>query len=264
MEAVLNSYQNLLKEMKTFKHIVFTRFDVHCSTKQDKDWLKYRFEIFKKYTLKGLLNQTNRDFVLWIRYASDFYDEAQELNKYLETTGIKCFFTYFDGYTEKGIDELNKYVEGVDLVLETRIDSDDIYNPIVIDEIQKQEHKESQIFIYLDGYLYQESTKKLWNYYAAGPFYTCVYPTEIFIDKTKKKLYYSFLPAVQTYEGVDVREMTGKRFVVVVHDKNCTNIRYNKNDVNAPNMQSGSMLYANEGSQINKGVDAILKEYSII
>ena len=95
--------------MKTFKHIVFTRFDTHSATKFDSDWLKYRIEIFKKYTLSSLLNQNNKNFVLLIRYCWDFYDEVQELNRYLETTGIKCFFTYFDTVNDKKIKELNEY-----------------------------------------------------------------------------------------------------------------------------------------------------------
>ncbi len=242
----------------TFKHIVFTRFDTHSAQQYDKDWLKYRIEIFKKYTLQSLLNQTNRNFVLWIRYCWDFYKEVQELNEYLKTTGIKCFFTYFDTVNDKMIDEMNEYVKDVDLVLETRIDSDDMYHCSVVDEIQTQILKEKQIFTFLHGYIYQESTKQLWYYNDAIPFYTCVYPSEVYIDKIKKKEYYPFLPDVYRFPGLQI--LSKNKFVVLVHDKNDS--RYTHEWVKSSNLQSGSMLKATE--EIETSISDILKEFSII
>jgi hypothetical protein len=244
--------------MDKFKHIIYTRFDSHSATVLDKDWLKYRIEIFKKYTLQSLLNQTNQNFVLWIRYCWDFYEEVQKLNEYLKTTGLKCFFSYFDSVNDRQIEELNEYVKDSDLVLETRIDSDDMYHSSVVDEIQKKEIKEYQILIYLDGYLYQESTKKLWYYEGASPFYTCVYPSNVYIDKDKKKEYYPFLPVIQNYPNLDLQVLSKNKFIVVVHEKNYT--RYTFDWVKEKNLPSGSMLKAEREVETNPS--DILKNFS--
>src|SRR3990167_5001012 len=74
-----------------------------------QDWYKYRLEIFKKYTLNSLLNQSNRGFILWLVFRPEERDNSLtiELADWLKSKGIVCFMTftglpYWDDKFNKG------------------------------------------------------------------------------------------------------------------------------------------------------------------
>lgn len=64
----------------------------------DPNWFPERIQIYKDYTLKSLLNQTNRDFTLWMAFRPEdkFNQYVLGLGKYLSELKVKYFFT-FDG-----------------------------------------------------------------------------------------------------------------------------------------------------------------------
>ena len=63
-----------------------------------QEWFAKRIEIFKQYTLKSLLNQTNKNFVTWISFRSQERNNplVQELDVYLNALDFPFIFT-FDG-----------------------------------------------------------------------------------------------------------------------------------------------------------------------
>ncbi len=63
-----------------------------------QEWFAKRIEIFKQYTLKSLLNQTNKNFVCWISFRSQERDNSlvKELEIYLDALQFPFIFT-FDG-----------------------------------------------------------------------------------------------------------------------------------------------------------------------
>ena len=60
------------------------------------DWYRERIEIFKQTTLKSLLNQENRNFILWItcRPEEMIKMETFNLGSYLRSLGVKYMFTF--------------------------------------------------------------------------------------------------------------------------------------------------------------------------
>lgn len=62
------------------------------------NWLSKRIEIFKQYTLKSLMNQTNKDFVTWISFRPQERNNklVTELGVYLDALQFPFAFT-FDG-----------------------------------------------------------------------------------------------------------------------------------------------------------------------
>jgi len=244
--------------MKTFKHIVFTRFDVHSASSLDKDWFQYRLEIFKKYTIQSLLNQDVKNFALWIRYAPDFFEEAKEFNKYLKTLPFPVFFTTFKHGVEYQTEELYDYVKDVDTVIETRIDSDDMYHKTALAEIQAQDLEENDIFIFQDAYVYKQDTKNLYNYKGScAPFYTCVYPRDIFIDQKKKKELYPWIPDVS--KSTRKKLLSDNKYLVIVHDKNSTG--YSEDWIKKANLQAGSFSTVKDDRPIIKNKEEILKGF---
>ncbi len=63
-----------------------------------QEWFAKRIEIFKQYTLKSLLNQTNKNFVTWISFRPQERNNplVQELDVYLNALDFPFIFT-FDG-----------------------------------------------------------------------------------------------------------------------------------------------------------------------
>lgn len=84
--------------MNNILHIIYIPFtDVGINDPfQGKEWLVRRIRVFKEYTLKSLLNQTNKDFVLWMSFTPKEKENplVTELREYIDSKGIKVIFTY--------------------------------------------------------------------------------------------------------------------------------------------------------------------------
>ena len=60
----------------SFSHFIITRFNIknqgweydkNCKEVNNDEWLRHRIEIFEKYCLPSILNQTEKNF-LWLVY----------------------------------------------------------------------------------------------------------------------------------------------------------------------------------------------------
>lgn len=86
--------------MKPSLHIIYTSFTgrgLHGGFRGNK-WFNWRIEVFKNYTLKSLLNQTNKDFVHWFSFRPDeyYHPSTKALAEYLKSIDYPFVFT-FDG-----------------------------------------------------------------------------------------------------------------------------------------------------------------------
>lgn len=63
---------------------------------RNDEWFKYRIEIFKKYTLQSLKNQTNKAFMLWLTFRpqEENHPLVKELTEYLEEQRIPTLMTF--------------------------------------------------------------------------------------------------------------------------------------------------------------------------
>ena len=61
-----------------------------------QEWYKDRIEIFKQYTLKSLLNQTERNFVIWLSFRpqEETNPLTAELLNYLKSLDIQYVATF--------------------------------------------------------------------------------------------------------------------------------------------------------------------------
>lgn len=133
-----------------YKHYVLTKFNIRqefdCRLKNpdnnpmlrilDEDYLDFRFDIFEKYTLPSIKNQTNQNFK-WIVL---FHEETPD--KYLKRIkDLKKIYDFIDIYVEDGgwfnfTVYCNNNNENCDFYITTRIDNDDMFNENYIKEIQ--------------------------------------------------------------------------------------------------------------------------------
>lgn len=82
-----------------FCHFIYIPFvGVGIRPFRGDGWFRARVEIFKKYTLNSLLNQSNRGFVLWLSFTPEMRANpiTLELEAYLREKKVMAFFT-FDG-----------------------------------------------------------------------------------------------------------------------------------------------------------------------
>jgi len=135
-----------------YRHFIITRFNLRNVSKGDGkdksgnsvltgDWLAHRLEIFNKYCLPSLVNQTNKNFTWLLYFDITTSPEVREINKQLENQYpdlIKIIYTdgqegLIKGYRQ---DILALCPPETKFVISTRFDNDDIVHKDFINKIQ--------------------------------------------------------------------------------------------------------------------------------
>lgn len=129
-----------------FKHYIITRFNVpYPQVEKDSipkgirpGYLKQRFEVFGKYTVPSVKNQTNKDFE-WIVLFDKRTPEPflSLIKKYEEEKVFRAVYVDRMDYSEKAVREL---VEDFDIsnipVITSRVDNDDAIVDDYVESIQ--------------------------------------------------------------------------------------------------------------------------------
>lgn len=119
-----------------YKHYIFVNLLRYWKDRglQKQSYLEYRLPLFEKYFVKGLNNQTCKNFEV-ILLSSEIYKDL-DFSKFEELSGGKVIFLP-DG---QGVStNMNLIVDddSCDYILTTRTDSDDIWPYYFVEEIQK-------------------------------------------------------------------------------------------------------------------------------
>lgn len=120
-------------------HIIYIPFSgvgLSNGYRGDK-WFSHRIEVFKRFTLKSLANQTNKDFTIWCSFRPE--EEHNPLTKHIARaileSGLKCVFTfhglmYFD---DKFSDYSPKLIaRNIGMMMMSHIRNKTIPNPLRI------------------------------------------------------------------------------------------------------------------------------------
>lgn len=210
-------------------HFVKVRFDIRRED-INKEWLDTRREFFLQHTLVSLLNQTNKDWVLWIQCQNGMQEWARELEHKLDSIIGKYVITYSDGPVNPN--KLDPYGEGdklrlSDYVYVTRIDSDDLYAPDALMLarycLPTDNGKTVQSSMFRRGYLYDINTKQLGVYNGPStPFHTLMIPSILFLDIDKYKQYVWSLAGDHSKinRAFQTRELPDWKFTVLIHGHN--------------------------------------------
>lgn len=190
-------------------HLIYMPFRGVGIKNGDDTWFAERIGIFKDYTLKSLLNQTNRKFMLWCSFRlEDKYSWlTKELSQYLDDKGMPHIFSfdglmYYDDRNLKANETLEYRLQGVltqlqdalvpsKWVIVTRIDSDDMFHKHTIETIQAQKLRE-QALVFFRGLVYNTDTKELaeWKPRTNPPFHTIIFKSSVFYDAKKHLEYF--------------------------------------------------------------------------
>lgn len=206
-------------------HLIYIPFRGVGIKNGDDEWFKERIEVFKQYTLKSLLNQTNKNFILWFSFRSEDQPQIgrpiqrnwELVAELLRDTPIRHFATfqglmYYDDKNleanktlesrlKKTIGMLERYTES-DYILMTRLDSDDMFHKDAVEEIQRNfpqgmaydeyDIPKPKALVFLRGLVYNTDTQELaeWRPRTNPPFHTIIFPKETFFDAKKHVEYY--------------------------------------------------------------------------
>jgi len=226
---------------KNFVHFIMTPFTglgVHRNRFSD-EWLSYRIMIFKNYTLKSLLNQTNKNFVHWISFRQVDKERPliKELYRYLKSIDYKFVFTFHgigfwdDKYENdnllerltKTLPALREICEGKEYIWETILGSDDMAHEKAVECIQEHESEKNKALTHGDGYLFNANTQRLaeWNPETNPPFYTIMYPMETFLNAEK---HVEYMKGFKTHEDIpnlfDCEKLNDGMYCYLVHKNN--------------------------------------------
>jgi len=221
-------------------HIIQTVFTGRRQGCPSEDWLKFRIEIFKNYTLKSLLNQSNRNFLHWISWRSEERDNllVRDLSKYLKNLKYNFVFTFYGQpiwephSNNKNIEEkvakslkiIEKFHKGEKYVYFTVLDSDDLFYKDAIKEIQTFEYAENGALWFSRGYVLntEDGTLSFWNPSTCPPFYTILFEAEKFFnpksyisDMISKLKVHHDIPKV--YNAI---KLEGRKYLVTINGKN--------------------------------------------
>lgn len=209
-------------------------------------WLKNRIRVFKRFVLPSLLNQTSKNFILWISwrpadlknpivqefvYDLKFVQEFKIVNTF---SGV-CFWDdkYADGEARVRLENallcslpFLPDVFGKDTVLMTIQPSDDMYLPWMVEDVQSLARampKAHGAFGYAKGYIMNYSTKEIaeYNPTTPPPFYTIAFDANVFIDP---QAHMKFTGPYKSHEYVkDFMPMSvspERAFIVGTHGEN--------------------------------------------
>jgi len=209
-----------------------------------QDWYDLREKIFKKYTLKSLMNQTNKDFGLWISFRPEEKKNptTKKIIEALKKSSLDYVIT-FNGIMmtdDRGVDHnadleerlkealpnLKKLVGDAKFVYETNLDSDDMLHQTFSDIVQKKEFEPGGALYMKDGYAYNIKDRLVeWNNPASNQNYTIMFPADYYLNAKKRLIY---LHGLKTHEEIPIKfnteKLPGGLYCAVIHGTNISTV----------------------------------------
>ena len=232
IKEIKNEEKNKEKNETTIIGIPFSGLGLHGGYRGD-EWFKYRINIFHNYTLKALLNQKDKNFIIWCQFRPE--EETNPLTQTIKKphppiftyNGINFWDDKYpqDKLWERLRDMLPKLKEIVgDKDVKLMINgSDDMYGEDAVEGINNEPLEEGIALTHRNGYVYNSDKGRLaeWHPVTNPPFYCLMFKNETFLNTDK---HYDYVKTIKSHEYV-ISEMKEKRmpdgrFCVTTHSNN--------------------------------------------
>src|SRR3990167_307656 len=228
--------------MRKISHIVYIQMlGLGLIEWRGQTWFDYRADLFRKFVIPSLANQTTKDFTIWISFTPETKENPaiKRIEKDLKEAHLKYILT-FDGimmHDDRGTwhnDDLEQRMSASlaylkenllesEWVYKTDLGSDDMFSREALEEIQKEEPRERGATYYLNGYILNMNTGQVaeWNRTSSCSKYTIMYPNEIFFDAKKHLEYVKGLVSHETIPLIfDASRLPDGRYMCGVHSGN--------------------------------------------
>lgn len=212
-------------------------------------WLRNRITVFEKFVIPSLLNQTDRDFIVWVAWREEERNNPHVLvlkERLSEIPDFKFFFTYtgIPFWDDKYEDVVahrrlatNLHNAGPDLmeaigeaeeVHWLLQPSDDCYHKNTVEAVKAAFHIPGiQAVTYKKGYICDYPTGKLkeYNPETNPPFFAIKYPREVFLDPYKHMTYSGpFKSHEYIGDKLNLATLEGRGFLVGIHFDNISTV----------------------------------------
>jgi len=203
---------------KNLKIIVGIEFNSRANgISRTKEWIDYRMDIFSRFTLQSLKNQTNQNFLALVRYAEKtegLINNALSKHKPLPSN-VKFV------RNKKYEDIVNKSIAGYEHFYLVRLDCDDMYHKTFIQQLHEYKPKpNTRVLVNQKGYVYDSINHRLGNwFYVSPPFYTLIYKVNDYLNGERVPIPRGHCTVIRNPHEVIDRT----NYIVVVHEKNTLN-----------------------------------------
>lgn len=174
----------------SFRHILITRFNIFYKTKMatqghdPEEWLRERFEIFKKFCFPSIINQSSKNFT-WMLYVDidttpEVLENLQEMVK--PYPFILLIHRFFENFSVKLFlnEDIQKYLPNdFEFLISSRVDTDDMLQKDFIKLVQAHfKNQEYEALNFNKGHIYDVNT---------GVVSTAIHRQNPFISLFEKK-----------------------------------------------------------------------------
>ena len=218
--------------MATFKHVIWVPFTIDRPAgpiqPPTEDWVRQRFRLFRDYTLKSIENQsliTNLE--VWLICGQRFKSITQSL---AIGSSDKVHFVHDDGK-----ERLSKI--DTDFLVQSRIDSDDLYHKDAVYEINKFAQDRAKPNAVVAG-VFRESLvwARLQGFIASHikmcqppPFTTKIFPRKVYSNWDEYYRLTFIQHGVATERVFKLIPMTANMVCVVKHGTNYSCVKRGRN-----------------------------------
>ena len=169
-----------------FAHFIITQFNLRNFPLSDGagyekwiQWTRNRIDLFRKFCLPSMINQTCKDFTWLLFFDSetppefDGFIENQKSYKFIEICRSDGINDFYAGY----FDEIKKRLpENAGWIITTRIDNDDVLHRDAVKTIQLNfEEKHKYLISLASGYILNTADNRMSHYfYPMSPFISLI------------------------------------------------------------------------------------------
>jgi hypothetical protein len=209
-----------------------------------QDWYNLRADIFEKYVIPSLKNQTKKNFGLWVSFRPEEKENptTKKIEKALQESGLEYIMTFngimmtddrgvehnvdLEERLEKTLPEVSKLVGDADFVYETNLDSDDLVHGTFSEVVQGKEFEPGGALYMKDGYAYNIKDRLAeWHNPYANQNYTIMFPKDYYLSAKDRLIY---LHGLKTHEEVPTRfsseELPSGLYCAIIHGTNISTV----------------------------------------
>jgi len=222
----------IFKQMLNLVCTVLTGRGTPETWEETDSWLDTRIKLFQSYCLLSLSKQSDQNFIHWICLRKRLNREIPHLGNSIFTFNgqpywdDRVFNETLEERLKSTLKRLEKFAKKEKWISVTHLDSDDAFHKDVIKEIRKEVPGNRKALIRQKGYVYDVKEQRLADWFCESPpFYTIIYPREVFFNPKKKLEYESFFKSHEDIIKVfNVKVMKERRYLVTIHSKNKSTI----------------------------------------
>lgn len=207
-----------MKNMDNVQYVVEVYFDIDRPTLiLTQEWVRHRLELFHKWTIPSLLNQTNQNFRIWVYCGL----RNQEITTNYQGWNPKVEISY--NFGRKLVQSVNK-----DFLALTRIDSDDLMHKDGMAEIMDFKPTGNCDFLIFRKNLFWDKYNGFISYHnrTFPPFATHIFPRSVYENWGKfHEMHHVRHGKTGARAFPEIHELSEHKICVVHHGENIGHIR---------------------------------------